>query len=64
MVMIECSNKCLHEKDGYCSLNHITNLTGNINSSCGYFEAKNIQKKGSDYLKTLKASDMFFTGSI
>ena len=37
MNMIVCDKGCRHQKDGYCSLQEITNLTGQA-EPCGYYD--------------------------
>lgn len=38
MNMILCDKNCKHQREGYCGLNKITQLTSNIDAKCGYFE--------------------------
>lgn len=41
MNVITCNEKCRHQNQGYCGLNHITQLTGKADAEgdkCGYFE--------------------------
>lgn len=40
MSLIVCDEACKHQKEGYCTLNHITRLTGEVTAKCGYYEAK------------------------
>jgi len=42
MNIITCDEECRHNKDGYCSLNHISRLTNTSalsGAKCGYFKA-------------------------
>lgn len=39
-MSINCSEKCIHEIDGICSLNHIVNSTGINYNNCPYFSFK------------------------
>jgi len=39
-MTINCSEKCIYEADGICTLNHITNSSGNNSSNCPYFKDK------------------------
>lgn len=39
MNLICCDQNCLHQKDGYCALNHITQLSGSNQGGCGYYRA-------------------------
>ncbi|KNF07236.1 hypothetical protein CLPU_20c00120 [Gottschalkia purinilytica] len=39
-MSINCSEKCLYQDDGLCTLNHITTSSGNSCSSCPYFKDK------------------------
>lgn len=43
MMDINCSEKCIHEKDGKCTLNCITTITNlsSPKSGCMYFSPKN-----------------------
>lgn len=38
MNLIVCDENCRHQKEGYCTLNQITRLTGDTRAKCGYFE--------------------------
>ena len=38
MNMIVCSENCTHQKEGYCTLPHITQLSGVLHAACGYFQ--------------------------
>ena len=41
MSIIPCSQNCIHQSDGYCSLNEISALTGDCGGAkCGYFERR------------------------
>ena len=37
MNMITCGEHCRHNRDGYCSLNHISSIKGAVGVKCGYF---------------------------
>lgn len=37
MNLICCDQKCLYQKEGYCTLNEITQLTKSPQGGCGYF---------------------------
>ncbi|OFI06247.1 hypothetical protein CLOACE_11460 [Clostridium acetireducens DSM 10703] len=42
MVNINCSEQCIYEQNGKCTLNHVTpilNISSN-NKNCGYFVKK------------------------
>lgn len=39
MNLIFCDQNCLHQEEGYCALNQITQLTGDPYARCGYFQA-------------------------
>lgn len=43
--MINCSENCIHQKDGICNLNYIVNSTGIIKNNCPYFDYKNEKDK-------------------
>lgn len=38
MNLIICDQNCRHKQDGYCALNHVSQLTDSKESKCGYFE--------------------------
>lgn len=40
MNMIICDQNCRHQNEGYCGLNHIAQITNDINAKCGYFEVR------------------------
>ncbi|KAA8667248.1 hydroxymyristoyl-ACP dehydratase [Clostridium sp. MT-14] len=49
MMDINCSERCIHEKNGKCTLNHITAITdlSSPKTNCIYFSPKNqIKDKG------------------
>lgn len=37
MNLICCDQNCRHQKEGYCTLNQITQLTSSPQGGCGYF---------------------------
>lgn len=43
-MSINCSEKCIYENEGICTLNHIIISSGNISSGCPYFKNKNSSK--------------------
>ncbi|MCT8976294.1 hydroxymyristoyl-ACP dehydratase [Clostridium sp. CX1] len=47
MMNINCSENCIHEKNGKCNLNHVTPLSSIINTEidCAYFTPKHSIKK-------------------
>lgn len=51
---INCSENCIYENDGTCTLNRIIVSTGNISSGCPYFKEKEKQIK-----ENLKSSHKF-----
>jgi hypothetical protein len=38
MNMIICNEKCRHQKDGYCALTGMAQITNALASPCCYFE--------------------------
>jgi len=38
MNLITCDQNCKHQQEGYCNMGGISNLTGSVESKCGYFE--------------------------
>ncbi|MCL2036048.1 MAG: hypothetical protein FWG83_01505 [Oscillospiraceae bacterium] len=38
MNMIICNEKCRHQKDGYCGLNGVAQITNALASPCCYYE--------------------------
>lgn len=43
MNLIVCDQNCKRQKDGYCTLNQITSLSGSASDKCGYFEVRNTE---------------------
>lgn len=37
-MSINCSEKCIYQNDGICTLNHITTASG-LNNKCPYFQS-------------------------
>ncbi len=37
MNLIVCGENCRHAKEGYCALDHVTQLSGSTQKGCGYF---------------------------
>lgn len=51
-MSINCSEKCIYENEGICTLNRIIISSGNISSGCPYFKDKHeSQNKAYDNLK-------------
>ncbi|AYD39589.1 hydroxymyristoyl-ACP dehydratase [Clostridium fermenticellae] len=48
MMNINCSEKCIHEKNGKCTLDHVMQLSNAFNSEskCAYFTAKPSNQTG------------------
>lgn len=44
-MSINCSEKCIYENEGICTLNRIIISSGNISSGCPYFKDKNKSQK-------------------
>ncbi len=40
MTNINCTSKCVWQKDGKCQLDNVTSVSKNLNSSCVYFSEK------------------------
>ncbi|WIV11890.1 hydroxymyristoyl-ACP dehydratase [Proteiniborus sp. MB09-C3] len=47
-MTINCSEKCLYENEGICTLNRIIISSGNISSGCPYFKNKHESQKNID----------------
>ncbi|WP_156943731.1 hydroxymyristoyl-ACP dehydratase [Alkaliphilus transvaalensis] len=52
MITICCNNPCLHEKDGNCTLTHVTSVSQPLKNSCAYF-IKKTEKPQQKYSKLL-----------
>ncbi|EEG29038.1 hypothetical protein CLOSTMETH_03365 [[Clostridium] methylpentosum DSM 5476] len=39
MNLITCSSNCIHQKDGYCTLDKPSHITGSAVGGCCYFES-------------------------
>jgi|GEM_PF-866455 len=46
MNMIICNEKCLHQKEGYCALTGVAQITNALSSPCCYYEDMGKDKKG------------------
>ena len=42
--MITCSEKCIHEDEGLCTLNTVTSISGTPINDCPYFTEKEAKK--------------------
>ncbi|MCL2071659.1 MAG: hypothetical protein FWH07_05430 [Oscillospiraceae bacterium] len=56
MNMIICNEKCRHQKEGYCALTGMAQITNALASPCCYYEegatkSPSSLKKGSNPLK-------------
>lgn len=47
MNLIACSKNCLHQKNGYCSLEGAGALTQSLDQECGYYQCVEKQKDQS-----------------
>ncbi|MBU5485372.1 hydroxymyristoyl-ACP dehydratase [Clostridium sp. MSJ-11] len=49
MMNINCSENCIHCKNGNCTLNHVSKISNLISNdySCAYFVKKGPTKKAS-----------------
>lgn len=47
MSLIVCDQNCRHQRDGYCSLDVIKQLTNQTDARCGYFETPAASAKGA-----------------
>ncbi|MBC5787829.1 MULTISPECIES: hydroxymyristoyl-ACP dehydratase [Clostridiaceae] len=44
MNLVPCASPCIHQKDGYCQLNHPVPVTGSAVDGCCYFTPKKTDK--------------------
>lgn len=49
--MILCSEKCVHEDDGLCTLKEVTNPSSTPIKDCPYFKDRNPKKEGTLTMK-------------
>ncbi len=40
MTMIQCTNPCLYQKEGKCTLTHVTSVSNPQKEDCVYFKNK------------------------
>jgi len=40
VTMIQCINPCLYEKEGECTLTHVTSVSNTQEQGCAYFRNK------------------------
>ncbi|MBS4538015.1 hydroxymyristoyl-ACP dehydratase [Clostridium sp. D2Q-11] len=50
-MTINCSEKCTHQSEGICSLNHIINSTGISENNCPYFDYKDKSYMKKEFYK-------------
>ncbi len=48
--MIQCSEKCLHEDDGLCTLKEVTNASGTPIKDCPYYKDKDKKSTWDNYI--------------
>jgi len=41
MISIHCTQSCLYENEGNCTLTHVTSVTNSTNHICAYYKEKN-----------------------
>lgn len=44
MSLIRCGEKCVHQKNGYCDVDAVTNAVGGRDAPCIYYSPSNGQK--------------------
>lgn len=50
--MIQCTSPCLYEREGECTLTHVTSVSNINEGSCAYFKNKKegeIKKSNTSY---------------
>lgn len=52
MNLIVCDKNCMHQQEGYCTLDRPVSLT-NSQSDCAYFSTKSSLTKSSDSLRNI-----------
>mgnify|MGYP001051885458 CR=1 FL=1 len=61
---INCSEKCLYERDGICTLNRIIISSGNISSGCPYYKNKQDNIRGCyGHIKQVQKQPIHYTSS-
>lgn len=50
-MTINCSEKCMYESEGICTLTHIVNSSGLSLCNCPYFDHKDRKKKHEEKLR-------------
>ncbi len=57
-MYINCSEGCIHEKDGLCTLDHIINSSGESSDNCPYYvPTHNHKNEDSDVLDDSPIND-------
>ena len=51
-MLINCSERCVHEDDGLCTLNHIMYSSNEGNDTCPFFKTKNKHNKIANNLNS------------
>lgn len=52
--MIFCSEKCLHEEEGLCTITEVTHTSGTPIKDCPYYKSKASKKEDFQSHNTLK----------
>lgn len=40
LSFIRCSEDCVHQKDGYCEVDRVTDVVAEVGAPCVYYEKK------------------------
>ncbi len=56
--MIQCTNPCLYEKEGKCTLTHVTSVSNPQKEDCVYFKDKKENK-----IKNIETCEDFSTNT-
>ncbi len=59
MAMIRCTNPCLYEKEGKCTLTHVTSVSNPQKEDCVYFKDKK-KDETKKYQTLSKFSDIYY----
>ena len=47
MSIIRCDEKCIHQQNGYCDVDAVTNAVGGPDAPCIYYKPINTQKQNA-----------------
>lgn len=62
-ILIPCAFDCVHQKDGVCYLNTISNVSCGDKKVCAYYKKKNLRTKSTQINKSIHTDFIRFANS-